>query len=125
MPTRHGVYGRCVQRVTRSFAVNYAERQECEASNRLFPAWLCGVQRRRGWDSNPRSSSLGCFQDSCLQPLGHLSINDRHDPDPGSLGNIEFYHQDVLASFDATAGEYQTPERVVHCATIALRAWAP
>ena len=28
---------------------------------------------RRGWDSNPRGSSPGCFQDSCHQPLGHLS----------------------------------------------------
>ena len=41
---------------------------------------LYGSLWRRGWDSNPRSSSLGCFQDSCLQPLGHLSIVDRHDP---------------------------------------------
>ena len=31
-----------------------------------------GDPGRREWDSNPRSSSLGCFQDRCLQPLGHL-----------------------------------------------------
>jgi hypothetical protein len=33
--------------------------------------------------------------------------------------------QDVLASIDVTTGEYQTPELVVHCATIALRVWPP
>ena len=32
-----------------------------------------GITWRRGRDSNPRGSSPGCFQDSCLKPLGHLS----------------------------------------------------
>jgi hypothetical protein len=32
-----------------------------------------GAGWRRERDSNPRGSSPGCFQDSCLQPLGHPS----------------------------------------------------
>ena len=40
---------------------------------RVHERSTCRNRWRRERDSNPRGSSPGCFQDSCLQPLGHPS----------------------------------------------------
>jgi hypothetical protein len=66
----------------------YANRLWCGETQRALRTWqtrivvrpacrrLNEATWRRERDSNPRGSSPGCFQDSCLQPLGHPSTRN-------------------------------------------------